>query len=255
MKAELNIFFSAMMFLTRLPVSRFVKYDPEHLSKSTAYFPLVGALVGGVGALTLFFASFKCSPMLAVLGSMMATILFTGAFHEDGLADSADGFGGGFTKERVLEIMKDSRIGTYGAIALWLFLTAKLLIVTEIFKQDVSLALSTLVAAHMLGRYCSLPLIFTLDYARSESTSSKPFAERASPKRLIFASSYTVCLCVWLLEWKAVIAFGICLLTTIWARSFFVKRIGGITGDALGAANQLVELAVYLGIYTTLSAT
>ncbi|MGQ9806554.1 MAG: adenosylcobinamide-GDP ribazoletransferase [Chlorobiales bacterium] len=249
MKEEFNIFLSALMFLTRLPVSRFVKYDPEHLSKSTAYFPLVGALVGSVGALTLFFASFKFSPMLAVLGSMSATILFTGAFHEDGLADSADGFGGGYTRERILEIMKDSRIGTYGAIALWLFLTAKLLIVTEIFKQDVSLALSTLVAAHMLGRYSSLPLIYSLNYARTESTSSKPFAEKISLKRFLAASLYTVVLCVWLLEKNAVIALGAGFLITLGARNFFMKRIGGITGDALGAANQLLELAVYLGIY------
>lgn len=253
MKAELNIFLSAVMFLTRLPVSHFVKYDPEHLSKSTLYFPIVGAFVGSIGAASLLLASLKCSPTLAVLASMTATILLTGAFHEDGLADSADGFGGGYTKERILEIMKDSRIGTYGAIALWLFLTAKLLLITEIFKQENSLARSTLVAAHMLGRYSSLPLIFMLDYARSESTSSKPFAEKMSPKRLVVASLYTAGLCTWLLKENAIIAFGMCLLITILARNFFVKRIGGITGDALGAANQLVELGIYLGIYVALS--
>ncbi len=255
MKTEFNIFLSAVMFLTRLPVSRLVKFDPEHLSKSTLYFPIVGALVGSIGAGVLFLASFKCSPILSVLASMATTILLTGAFHEDGLADSADGFGGGYTKERILEIMKDSRIGTYGAIALWLFLTAKLLLLTEIFKQENSLAISTLVAAHTLGRYSSLLLIFTLEYARSESTSSKPFAEKASPKRLVLASLYTVGLCAWLLKWNAIMAVGAGGLITLWARHFFVKQIGGITGDALGAANQLVELGVYLAIYIALSAT
>ncbi|MFQ3599018.1 MAG: adenosylcobinamide-GDP ribazoletransferase [Chloroherpetonaceae bacterium] len=255
MKTEFNIFLSAVMFLTRLPVSRFVEYNPDHLSKSTLYFPLVGALVGSVGALALFLASLKCSPILSVLASMATTILLTGAFHEDGLADSADGFGGGYTKERILEIMKDSRIGTYGAIALWLFLTAKLLLLTEIFKQEHSLALSTLVVAHMLGRYSSMPLIFTLEYARSESTSSKPFAQKASLKRLVVASLYTMLLCIWLLEWDAIIALGISGLIAFWARHFFVKQIGGITGDALGAANQLVELGVYAGIYIAISAT
>ncbi len=252
MKTELNIFLSAVMFLTRLPVSNFVKYNPEHLSKSTVYFPIVGALVGSIGAWTLFIASLKCSPVLSVLVSMAVTILLTGAFHEDGLADSADGFGGGYSKERILEIMKDSRIGTYGAIALWLFLTAKLLVLTEIFKQDDSLLLSTLVAAHVLGRYSSLPLIFTLEYARSEPTSSKPFAEKASPKRLVVASLYTVALCAWLLKWNAIIALGVSVLMTYLARYFFVKRIGGITGDALGAANQLVELSVYFAVYILL---
>ncbi len=255
MKTEFNIFLSSVMFLTRLPVSRFVKFEPEHLSKSTLYFPIVGALVGSIGAGALFLTSLKCVPILSVLASMAATILLTGAFHEDGLADSADGFGGGYTKERILEIMKDSRIGTYGAIALWLCLTAKLLLLTEIFKQESSLALSTLVAAHMLGRYSSLPLIFTLEYARSESTSSKLFAEKTSLKRLVVASLYTIGLCAWLLEWNAVIALGVSIVITLWARRFFVKQIGGITGDALGAANQLVELGVYAGIYIALTTT
>ncbi len=249
MKAESNIFLSAVMFLTRLPVSRFVKYDPEHLSKSTAYFPLVGAIVGSIGALTLWIASMKFSPTLSVLISMVATVLLTGAFHEDGLADSADGFGGGYTKERVLEIMKDSRIGTYGAIALWLFLTAKLLLLSEMFKQDNSLTLSTLVVAHLLGRYSSLPLIFTLDYARSEATSSKPFAEKASLKRFIVASLYTLCLSALLLEWSGLVAIGAVLVVTLFSGIYFKKRIGGITGDALGAANQLSELNVYVATY------
>ncbi len=249
MRDERNRFLIAVMFLTRLPVSRFVNYDPEHLSKSTVYFPLVGAIVGSVGALTLWIASMKFSPTLSVLISMAATVLLTGAFHEDGLADSADGFGGGYTKERVLEIMKDSRIGTYGAIALWLFLTAKLLLLSEIFKQDNSLVLSTLVAAHSLGRYSSLPLIFTLDYARSEATTSKPFAEKASLKRLIVGSLYTLCLSALLLEWSAFVAIGSVLVVTLFSGIYFKKQIGGITGDSLGAANQLSEISVYLAMY------
>jgi len=252
MKEESNRFLIAVMFLTRLPVLRLVKYDLEHLSKSTVYFPLVGAIVGSVGALTLWIASLKFPSTLAVLISMAATILLTGAFHEDGLADSADGFGGGYTKERILEIMKDSRIGTYGAIALWLFLTAKLLLLSEIFKQDDSLALATLVVAHLLGRYSSLPLIFTLDYARSESTSSKPFAEKMSAKRLLVASFYTICLSAILLEWNTLVVMGAMLIVTLFSGMYSKKRIGGITGDALGAANQLSELCVYVAIYLCL---
>ncbi len=252
MRDECNRFLIAVMFLTRLPVSRFVKYDPEHLSKSTVYFPLVGAIVGSIGALTLWIASLKFSSMFSVLISIAATILLTGAFHEDGLADSADGFGGGYTKERILEIMKDSRIGTYGAIALWLFLTAKLLLLAEIFKQDNLLTLSTIVVAHLLGRYSSLPLIFTLDYARSEATSSKPFAEKASAKRLLIASFYTLGLSMLLLEWRAVWAIGAMLVITLLSGVYFKKRISGITGDTLGAANQLSELCVYAVIYVCL---
>lgn len=246
MKRELNIFLSAVMFLTRLPVSRFVHYDPDHLSKSALYFPLVGLLVGSAGALVFSVAALKCSLSLAVLLSMAATILLTGAFHEDGLADSADGFGGGYSKSRVLEIMKDSRIGAYGAIALWLFLTAKWLLLTELAAN--ARAQTAMMSAHLLGRYSSLPLIFALPYARLEETSSKPFAERLSLKRFALASLYVATLGAALLKEQSLIAVGAALLTTWLAGLYFAKRIGGITGDALGAANQLCELSVYAAL-------
>lgn len=221
MKRELNVFLCAVTFLTRLPVSRFVQHDPEHLSKSSLYFPLVGFLVGATGAFAFWLASLKCSPTIAVLLSIATTILLTGAFHEDGLADSADGFGGGYSKERVLEIMKDSRIGTFGAVALWLFLSAKLLTLSEIAAQSPREAMLAMMSAHLLGRYSSLPLIFALNYARAQETSSKPFAEKISAARLALASLYVALLCVLLLERRAIVAIGATLFVAWMSGKFF----------------------------------
>src|SRR4051794_21756033 len=111
MKKELRIFFTAIMFLTRLPVPRFTDHSPEYLKQSSRYFPLVGWIVGGIGALVFYLFSSFFSLELSLLASIIATVLATGAFHEDGFADVCDAFGGGWTKEKILAIMKDSRLG------------------------------------------------------------------------------------------------------------------------------------------------
>ena len=120
--AEIRLFFTALMFFTRLPCPAWVGYSESYLNHSARYFPLVGVIVGGIGGLTFWLAQLIWPPSIAVLLSMLATIAVTGAFHEDGLADSCDGFGGGWGKEQVLAIMKDSRLGTFGAIGLGLIL-------------------------------------------------------------------------------------------------------------------------------------
>lgn len=248
MKTEFNIFLSAVMFLTRLPVSRWVSYRAEYLSKSTVYFPLVGAIVGGIGAFAMWIFSLAFTTAISVLGSMLVTVLATGAFHEDGLADSFDGFGGGFNKERVLEIMKDSRIGTYGAVALWFALSIKFFFLYEIASENIFNAALVMICAHLLARYSSLILIFNSIYVRGESSPTKPFAERITPKRLIIATLYSIGICIWLLESFAVVAVLTILAVGFYSKRYFDKRIGGITGDALGAANQIAELSVYFSM-------
>ena len=113
-----NHFLTALMLLTRLPVGRWCRYSQEAVASSVCYFPTVGALVGAIGATVLWAAHSAFPAKVAVLLCMLATVLATGAFHEDGLADAADGLWGGGTPQRRLEIMKDSRLGSYGAIAL-----------------------------------------------------------------------------------------------------------------------------------------
>ncbi len=245
MKAQVQIFLAAVMFLTRLPVSRFVVYEPHYLAASTVYFPIVGALVGALGSLALWLALNVFSPALAVLFSMLTTVLLTGAFHEDGLADSADGFGGGTTKERVLDIMKDSRIGTYGAVALWFAFTMKFYALVELIAIDRWLAIKTLVVAHTLGRASSLWLIYRYPYVRSESSTSKPFAESVTPMRLSVGTGFSLAVSVALFGWNALILQAFSAGVIFLCGAYFHKRIGGITGDALGAANQTTELMSY----------
>jgi len=114
---QLRLFFVALQFFTRMPVPRWVGFDPQWLSQASRYFPAVGLVVGAFAALAYALASALWPPIVAVLLSTSTTIWLTGAFHEDGFADTCDGLGGGMTRERVLEIMKDSRIGAYGASA------------------------------------------------------------------------------------------------------------------------------------------
>lgn len=114
----MNTFFTALMFFTRIPVPGSIPYSKELLNKALRFFPLVGGIVGGIGAGILWLGMLIFPFPLALLLSMVVTIFITGAFHEDGFADFCDGYGGGITKERILEIMKDSRLGTYGTIGL-----------------------------------------------------------------------------------------------------------------------------------------
>ncbi|NTV47679.1 MAG: adenosylcobinamide-GDP ribazoletransferase, partial [Chlorobiales bacterium] len=135
MRAQLNILFSAIQFLTRLPVGRWVTYDPGNLTKSVVYFPVVGALVGALAAGVIAVASLLLPPSLAVLFAMAVTVIATGAIHEDGLSDTADGLGGGYTRERMMEIMKDSRSGSFGVLGLIIASAAYLVLLPQVPKE------------------------------------------------------------------------------------------------------------------------
>ncbi|MDR2240994.1 MAG: adenosylcobinamide-GDP ribazoletransferase [Zoogloeaceae bacterium] len=245
MRREAEYFFGAVRFFTRVPVPAWVGHSQAALDGATRYFPLVGILVGALGALAFLLAAAALPVSLALLLSMAATLLVTGAFHEDGLADTVDGFGGGWTKEQALAIMKDSRIGSYGALAVALMLLTKFNALHELPDAWIAPAL---VAGHAASRLFSALLIFSLDYAREDdSARAKPLAVGMSGGSLAVAAlSGLVPLA--LLPWQAAAA-GLLLaaLTTLLAARYFVRRIGGYTGDCLGAAQQFAELALYLG--------
>jgi len=248
LRAQWNIFLIAVMFLTRLPVGRWVRYEQSLLAHCTVYFPLVGAGVGAFGAGVLWLGAMLVPLPLAVLLSMLSTVLLTGAFHEDGLADSADGFGGASDAARVLEIMRDSRIGTYGAIALWFLLTTKWTLLMQLGSLELETAMLSLIVAHTAGRWSSLWLIWRLPYVRAESATSKPFASAVTASRFWLALlSFGA---ISLLCFRA-FAFGIvgfAFLASFLSAKFAARRIGGITGDVLGAANQISEVSLYFVI-------
>ena len=233
----------AVQFLTRLPMPRDLDPGPEALGRSAPYFPVVGAIVGGLlGALGWgLWSHTALGPAACAALVCVAGVGLTGAFHEDGLADAADGLWGGWTREDVLRIMRDSRIGSYGACALGLALMVRLVALVEMAPGAWPAAL---VVAHVVGRTSSLPLIFGLPYARAEDPGqAKPLIEGLGPRRLWAGLVVAGALCAGAAGWvgPAALAWmcGIVGLTG-W---YYRRRIGGITGDCLGATNVLCELA------------
>ncbi len=245
LRDEVRVLLTAMTFLTRIPAPTWLGYDPAWLARSTAYFPLVGLLVGVVGAGALVAAGALWTPFVAAALSTAATVYLTGAFHEDALADALDGFGGGWEPAQVLAIMKDSRVGSYGVVGLALVLLVKVGALSAIGD-----ATRALVAAHTLGRWSSLPLIYRLPYVREDGAKSRPFAASVTGARLAAGSALTVVIVGVSLAPLGIalaltVAGAACVVTAIGAR-YFRRRLGGMTGDCLGAANQLVELTTYL---------
>ncbi|MEA1875958.1 MAG: adenosylcobinamide-GDP ribazoletransferase [Bacteroidota bacterium] len=244
MNRELKTLFTAIMFYTRIPVPKGIGFSDENLNRATRYFPLIGILVGGFGALAFMLAQTVLSNPIAILLSMILTILLTGAFHEDGFADFCDGFGGGYTKDKILVIMKDSQIGTYGAIALILILLSKFILINEIRIDAIPFVF---VSAHAFSRLNPVLLIMTSSYVRQDETSkSKPVGKKISFTSLFIALIFGLAP-LFLLP---IIFIPFFILTQILIllvfRRYVHKKIGGYTGDVLGALQQLSEIAYYL---------
>jgi adenosylcobinamide-GDP ribazoletransferase len=245
---ELGYFFAALRFFTRLPVPAWVGHSAEQLNHAARWFPAIGWIVGGVGAGVTLAAAQFWPPTLAVLLGMAATLLVTGAFHEDGLADTIDGFGGGWTREQTLTIMKDSRIGSYGAIGIGMALLLKCSALGHLLAVlPAPTFVAALVAGHALSRLASTALIRWLDYARDEGK-AKPLATRLGGGEFVFAALSGLAPCLWLPPAQATVALALVALVTLLAARKFVQRLGGYTGDCLGATQQLAELAFYLGM-------
>jgi adenosylcobinamide-GDP ribazoletransferase len=260
MKKELRIFLTALMFFTRIPVPSSINHDTADLNKSGRYFPTVGILVGVIGAVCYAAAYWLFKDIFtAVILSVMGTLLTTGAFHEDGLADVADGFGGGWTRQRILEIMKDSRVGAFGVIALIMVLLLKVCLLAKLAllmsNQHLLPFCLLYVAAHALSRAMPVFLLRFMDYSREDDASakSKPLATKISGVGLLLAvvtGLLPLLLLIILLHHSYLLLLVLlpCGLLTLYMARFFRKWIGGYTGDCLGAIQQLNELIFYMGI-------
>ncbi len=245
---QFRLFFTALQFFTRLPIPRWVGFDPAWLNQASRYFPLVGVVVALMtGAAYALAAWFLPAPVAVVISTAIG-IYATGAFHEDGFADMCDGFGGGMTPERVLEIMKDSRIGAYGAIGIICLLGLKLVTLSMLPPLA---AIGALLVAHPLSRLMATSLIWRLEYARAEGK-AKPLAQKMrSGEFLIAAITATLpALAVLELHWlppSALIASVVAAaIAAFWLARKCVRRIGGYTGDCLGAVQQVTEVVIYL---------
>lgn len=243
MKREWNVFLSAVMFFTRVPVRLTQPYSDDLLSKSTKYLPLLGLAIGGVGAIVYWLACYVFPESVAVLLSMIATILVTGAFHEDGFADVCDAFGGGWTKDKVLEIMKDSRVGAYGMIGMCLLLSMKFTVLKELSPNTVPYLL---ISGHCISRWAATSIVFTHVYARSDASSkSKPVAKKLDTWSYVLATVVAVA-SLSILPLVMFGAFVAVIIAKYWFIRYVHKWIGGYTGDVLGAVQQITEVVFYL---------
>ena len=246
LKRELEYFFGAIRFFTRLPVPGWVGHSAEALNQSARYFPAVGLVVGGIGALVYLGAALLWPKAIAILLAMAATIYATGAFHEDGLSDTVDGLGGGWEKLRILEIMKDSRVGSYGVVAMVLALLGKFTMLSALDDALIPLAL---LAGHALSRFCATLLLATMNYVREDALSkAKPLATRLAPGALLVAALFAVLPLFFLPLGNVASGVFLAALATLWFARLFKCWLGGYTGDCLGATQQLSEIAFYLGL-------
>lgn len=243
---QVRLLICAVQFLTRVPTPRLSVFEPEWITRSARYFPLVGQGVGAVSAGVLLLAGHLWNGPVAAVLALAFGLLVTGAFHEDGLADTADGLGGGQTPERRLEIMKDSRVGTYGVCALGLVLALKgaVLATTPAWT-----AATALLAAHGLGRAAAVVAMRLTPYAPSGGAGKwKPVPQGVRTGEVLVALAIAAWPLAFLplgasllgLAGGAVLAVGLALLAR--------RLIGGHTGDVLGAVEQVFEVGFLLGV-------
>ncbi|MDB5752691.1 MAG: cobalamin synthase-like protein [Ramlibacter sp.] len=255
----------ALQYFTRVPVTgavaQWADYSPHRLRASAAHFPGVGALVGlcAAGVAVGLLLALKPTPLAALVAaaaSTVVTVLLTGGLHEDGLADVADGLGGFTDRERALEIMKDSRVGPFGALALVLALLLKVSLLALIGAGSAFTMGVALFLAHVVSRTWPLLVIRRLphvgDTARSKS---KPLADTISRATLAAGFGWLL-LSLGVAGWMQGALFVLApliasLLVLLMMIGFFRRRLGGFTGDCLGATQQVCEIACYLGVALT----
>ncbi|MDR6764625.1 adenosylcobinamide-GDP ribazoletransferase [Flavobacterium sp. 2755] len=254
MKKELHIFFTCLMFYTRIPCPKNITHDPDYLNKATRYFPFIGWIVGSISFLAFYIFSLFLSTETAVIFAIIISVLTTGAFHEDGFADVCDGFGGGWTKEKILMIMKDSAIGAYGAIGLVLLFLAKFKLLSEsilLFTNNILLIYLLFISAHSLSRLAAISIIFTHQYSRDDASSkSKPIAKQHSWKEVFgsFFFGLIPLLALSYFNYKVLLALIPVFITRYFLARYYQKWIDGYTGDCLGATQQVCEVIYYLSI-------
>lgn len=244
---EARLALIALQFFTRLPMPSWLGHSPELLGASARHLPFVGLIVGGIVSCVFWSARVVLPHAVAIVISMAAGVWITGGFHEDGLADSCDGFGGGADREAVLRIMKDSRAGSYAILGVGLALLLK-------FASLESFApgkfMPVVISAHAFSRLMAVSVMYTQSYARDEATSKiRPAAVRITGWALAGAAAVAIAPMPWL--GMAALPGAVAALAGCVALAWsFRRRIGGYTGDSLGAIQQVTELIFYLGVLT-----
>ena len=236
----MSSFSLAWQFLTILPWRKSShECTPQLLGRSMAYYPAIGLLLGFI----LWAAHWAFSLILPrALGDgliLLILVILTGALHLDGLADTLDGLAAGKAPEERLRIMKDHRVGTFGAVGLILVLGLKFLALHSLLTQDVGRAL---LVALTLSRWSMVQLVYRAPYARREGGLGLPFKENLKKREMVIATIISLAVSLFFLRfWGAILWLAVGVVTLL-IQSFFEKKIGGITGDILGAANETNEV-------------
>lgn len=238
-------YLAALMTLTRLPLWRIVRIDKKYFTDTLKYWPWVGYVTGFTTLGVLWFASLIMPPLPACVLAVISRLFLTGAMHEDGLADFLDGFGGGTTKEKILEIMKDSHIGCYGVIGLTSYF---FLYISFLYTFDVPTALPLILAADVFSKLCASTAINTLTYVRKEEESKTRLIYKKNRLGEMLGIALFSFLPLCFLPEKIFLGAVLpAILTATVLRFYLKKKIGGYTGDCCGATVLLTELAFYLG--------
>jgi adenosylcobinamide-GDP ribazoletransferase len=231
----------AFQFLTRIPMPS-IAFETDSLSRATKFFPLVGLVIGSGALIVRKLLGVHLNSSLVSLVVLIYLVLITGCLHEDGLADTADGFGGGRTREQILAIFRDSRIGSYGTAALVLSLLARYLLLASLPLEHFA---AYVISSQVLCRWSSLPLSYFLPPAREQDGQGARIAKLTSLASLIFGSIFGFAVVAIALRRSAAAPVLVAILTVGLSGWFYTRELGGVTGDCFGATSQLTEIAVY----------
>ena len=237
-------FMIAVQFLTRIPVRVHPRASQGDHRRAIVFYPVVGFLLGLLGVALYFVLALVLPQAAVVVFVLMGLALVTGGLHEDGLADCADAFGGGYSREEMLKIMRDSHIGVFGVLALGFVLSLKVISLLPLFDGDFG---RSLLMGQVLGRWSVLPLAWALPQARLEGL-GRDFSTQLGPVSILLATTFTFLVGIFLYQWNFIpILLVACLLVGVFGL-YCHRRVGGVTGDCHGAAIQMVELSVYLSV-------
>ncbi|TGK81390.1 adenosylcobinamide-GDP ribazoletransferase [Leptospira noumeaensis] len=258
---EIRLFFVCLSFLSRIPSPHWIGFKEEWLHKSIKYSPFVGILLGSLQWIVFTFFQTFFGPGIAFAISLGFLLIITGAFHEDGFSDFCDGIGGGWKREDILRIMKDSRVGSFGAAGISLLLVLKILGATESlldtkikwdqfsFDQINQLTIIWLyfISAHSLSRFFSVLMMKLLPYAKEEGY-AKPMAKEITWPQTFFASlaGLVPFICLSYFYPKYLLSLVFIFPSLIYMYSLMKRWIGGFTGDCLGAVQQVVETCLWI---------
>jgi adenosylcobinamide-GDP ribazoletransferase len=232
-------FLRAFSFLTILPVGQIPLLEEKELGRSMAFFPLVGLVIGLLLAISYYLFSFILPKALTLWLTLGLLALLTRGLHLDGFADTMDGLGSGGKRENILEVMRDSRIGAFGVISLILLLGAKYFALDQISTKSIPYSLMLMA---VMGRNSMVLVCYRSPYARSGEGLGKPFTENLGAREIALSMFSTFVIAFLLMGVKGILVYlGVCLFS-LGYRFFFIRKLGGVTGDILGAVNELAEL-------------